>query len=273
MTKITLGTANFVQSYGILSNGNPLLPQEGISICFHAKKNGIRFLDTAIGYGDIGSVVPIDLLNQFQIITKFSVLDDYNTIEETLRMHKAYGILVHDPHHIKSIDRNTLKDCLTNLKEKKLVQKIGVSVYDMNDLEAFLEVLEPDIIQIPLNPFNQIFNAQNFKDFVKKNKIDVYARSLFLQGILLTDTLPKTLEPLQPFWLDFQEKTKNFPSKLHALLNWAFGFEWVKSWVLGVSSLKDFNEIIAAMPSYVDPSLNFAPVNHFLVDPRRWKHA
>jgi len=271
--KITLGTANFTQPYGVLSAGLPVSEGDVYSICVEAERKGIKFLDTAMGYGDIASVTPKDTLKQFQIITKFSVLGDYNILESALRKYKTYGILIHDPYHIKSTNRNNLKDWLENLKEKDLVQKIGVSVYDTNDLDAFISIIMPDIIQIPLNPFNQTFNNENFKRFVKKNKIEIYARSLFLQGVLLADTLPNVLEPLRPFWLDFQEKTKNFPSKLHALLNWAFSFEWITSWVLGVSSLKDFNEIIEAIPSHMDTSLSFAPVNHPLVDPREWAHA
>ena len=39
----------------------------------------------------------------------------------------------------------------------KFINKIGVSLYDVPVLLKILKIWTPDIIQIPVNPFNQEF--------------------------------------------------------------------------------------------------------------------
>lgn len=169
------------------------------------------------------------------------------------------------------VDKHKVRELLDCLRQNYNIQKIGVSIYDMNDLENSNLIFMPDIIQIPLNPFNQRFNNNCFKSFVNDNNVEIHARSLFLQGILLSDTLPKILEPLGPSWLEFQRSIARYPSLLHALLQWAFNFDWIEAWVLGVSSKNNLEDIKVARHTRRDTSLEFQPVNHLLVDPRNWK--
>ena len=48
-----------------------------------------------------------------------------------------------------------------------------------------LKIFTPDIIQLPLNLFNQEFKESKYIDLFKKKKITVQVRSIFLQGIII----------------------------------------------------------------------------------------
>ncbi|MDF3033477.1 MAG: hypothetical protein K0R76_431 [Alphaproteobacteria bacterium] len=279
--KIIIGTANFIKPYGILSSGKAVPENEIHTILDMILDKGINTLDTALGYGDISQFSFKKFLSNFKVITKFSVLDDEIEILKNFSLHKnnfqnCYGLLIHDPQNIPLVSKHKLEKLLSIFRHDYGVKKIGVSVYDMADIENFNSICMPDIIQIPLNPFNQYFNNAHFKSFVKDNDIEIHARSLFLQGILLSNHLPDALEPLTPFWVNFQKSIANSSSHLHATLQWAFNIEWVKCWVLGVSSVENVQNIINVV-SATDQLVNagalneFQPVDHPLVDPRNWE--
>ena len=74
----------------------------------------------------------------------------------------------------------------SNILKKGFINKIGISVYNRYELDNVLKIFTPDIIQFPLNVFDQSFNDKNYLKSLKQ-KIELHARSIFLQGILLTN--------------------------------------------------------------------------------------
>ena len=283
LNKIVIGTANFTKSYGILSNGTALAPEEINSIFSLAVNSCIDTFDTAFAYGDLFSVIKKDLkIDHMKIISKFSVLDNYQSILDLIK--KAtdqynfkgyYAILLHDPQNLDKIDQKKLSSFLDYLREHNYAQKIGVSVYDPISIKNFNSIKIPDIIQIPLNPLNQTFINNEFLDYIKINNIEVHARSLFLQGVLLSEYLPQALVDLQPLWKKFIEVVEPYRSRLKALLSWASTQDWVHKWVIGVSSLDNLQEIInysknIEILDLLDRLMDFKDIKHSLTDPRNW---
>jgi aryl-alcohol dehydrogenase-like predicted oxidoreductase len=183
-----------------------------------------------------------------------------------------YGLLVHDPQNLKIIDKDELLSLFDKLRNNDLVIKIGISAYDLNDIENFRKIIDPELIQIPFNPINQTFINDEFIDYVEQKEIEVHARSLFLQGVLLSDKLPEFLNDLEPLWCLYMEATKSFKSRLDALLSWAFTHKWVSKWILGVSCKQDLLGIIESKSQEVAHSF-FAlkGIVHPMADPRNWK--
>jgi aryl-alcohol dehydrogenase-like predicted oxidoreductase len=275
LDKIILGTANFTQQYGILASGS-LCKDEVKKILEVSNKEGLLTLDTAFGYGDIFSAYSSKILKDFIINTKFSLKGDLESLYEKLKelksLYKIDVLMAHDPQHIKNAEHTRLRDFFECIKEENLVRRVGVSVYDKNEIELFsLLVCNPDVIQLPLNPINQVFNSKSFKQFILENKIEVHARSLFLQGVLLSDNFPEKLLPLKNEIKALREALASYPSILSGLLSWANQQEWVHKWVLGVSSVSNLDEICkAASEEMIKEPLNLIASNHTLIDPRTW---
>ncbi|MFM8453394.1 MAG: aldo/keto reductase [Gammaproteobacteria bacterium] len=273
--KIILGTANFVKPYGILSNGAVFSQDQASSILSYAYHNGVCILDTALGYGNITQKVDLDLLKSFKIITKISVLEDEQKLLEEMKIYKGlniYGVLIHDPHNLMLVKASTLRSNLKLIQSEYSIKKIGVSAYDLLDIEKFQEICTPDIVQIPLNPLSQTFNCQEFIEYVKAYEIEVHARSLFLQGLLLLDQLPEKLAALYEAWSSVQDVLKQYPSPLHGLLTWALAQNWVDNWVLGTSSMQELQAIIKNLPSKKNKNEHpiFQINQNPLADPRNW---
>jgi len=60
---------------------------------------------------------------------------------------------------------------LKNLK-KKLIKKIGISIYDVEEIDKILKIFKPDIIQLPANIVDRMFLNENFLLKLKKKNIN-----------------------------------------------------------------------------------------------------
>ena len=273
-SKIALGTANFAQPYGILSQGVSVPPQEVEGILTCAVNDGIALLDTALGYGDVMAHIAPSLRAHFECVTKVSVLEDFDTLRDQLGCYEGtrlHGLLVHDPHHLKEVPAQRVHDTLRRLQDHYHIEKIGVSAYTLQDVALFEKVCLPHLIQIPLNPFNQIFLDSDFATWAKEHRIEVHARSLFLQGVLLANELPTTLLDLGASWEALVETLAPYPSRMHGILRWAQDQDWITKWVLGVchtDNLENIFEVCDALDGLPVPV--FAPAKSSLVDPRNW---
>lgn len=284
LEKMAIGTANFTQPYGVLSSENKSLDKTVVhSIVNDAQNAGIKTFDTAFGYGDFLSILQKDFpFSNSKIITKFSALDSYGEILAKLQKSRneyglVYeGLLIHDPQNLSKIDAKLLCDFFESVKDKGYVKKIGVSVYDFKEVEAFKKNIKPDLIQIPLNPLNQAFRNNDFIDYIHDNNVEVHARSLFLQGVLLSDDMPPQLRDLEPVLEKFSCLSKEYDSKLEALLTWADAQTFVKKWVLGVASV-DNSTTLLTQAENIRPINDkniydcFSGEDHSLADPRNWK--
>ena len=74
---------------------------------------------------------------------------------------------------------------LIDLKKKNIVKKIGISIYDPKELDLIQTIFKPDIVQAPFNVFDQRLKNSGWLDKLKKSNVKIYARSCFLQGLLL----------------------------------------------------------------------------------------
>ena len=269
LQKILLGTANFVKPYGVLSDGKSLPPETVSEILSYAKSKGLSGLDTALGYGNLTEVVPAQELQGLRIITKISVLDDVNDAIQKLSATQIpyYGILIHDPQNLAKVSGEQIQELMAGIKNAFPQAKLGISIYAPQELYTLASHFMPDLIQIPLNPFNQTCKTDTFVEFIESNKIEVHARSLFLQGVLLAEDLPAALAPLKSYWLALREKTQG--NTLSSLLTWAMAQDFVSAWVLGLSSVQDLEQINEALENHA-PVPEFQPVDHPLIDPQNW---
>ena len=91
-----------------------------------------------------------------------------------------YGLLAH---RFELINNETFLKGIDDLKRNGFIEKFGVSVYEPDEASAAIKTKKVDIIQIP---FNIIDKRWIEKDIIKsaiKNNIQLFFRSIFLQGI------------------------------------------------------------------------------------------
>lgn len=279
LSKLVIGTANFTSPYGVMADDTSVNEREIKKILELADMNQIDTFDTALGYGDLfalGTKLNYDFSSK-KIITKFSLLEDFDALLNKLKnsAYKYHAMLVHDPDNLYKIDKNKFLYFVDQVKSLGISNKIGLSVYELSDVNNFKNFFTPQIIQMPLNPLNQKFLSEEFTYYTQRNNIEVHARSLFLQGILLAEKLPNKLYGLNNLWQEFVNKCSNYHSHLEVLLDWAFGKDYIAKWVFGVSCVQDFKEILSLSKNIKITKNNnifedFKEIINPLTDPRNW---
>lgn len=231
--KLCFGTANFVKEYGInKSKGYKL---EKIKTTLNLlKRNKIKYIDTAVNYKNVEKKIGKFNLNSFKIYTKIPELPKKiknidlwvrNQITLSLRKTKKLlfeGVFLHNPEDLLKNKKNQIYESLTTLKKEKKIKKIGISIYDLNTLKKIIKEFKIDMIQIPYNLFDRGEEKKELLNILKKDKIEIHVRSIFLQGILLMDSnkLPLHFRKWKNKFVRFENWCiKNKISKIQACLN------------------------------------------------------
>lgn len=253
--KIGLGTVQFGCDYGIANAKGQTSQAEVFKILKSADKLGVKMLDTSSGYGDSEIVIGEFILKypcSLDIVSKFSGsgIDIEEALKgslKKLKLIKLYGYLIH---HFKDFKKTpNLWDVLGQLKKKKLVKKIGFSLYLPEELEfLFKEKIAPDIIQIPYSVFDRRFEP--YFEALQELGVEIHTRSTFLQGLVYLD--PKTLicnfkKARQPLEKLQQIAEVNHIPVNSLCLNYVLLNPMVDKVIIGVDSLRHFKDNVGQL--------------------------
>ena len=100
-------------------------------------------------------------------------------------MQSLDALLLHAPADLSKPGGQHLEAWLLNLRQQGLVQRVGVSIYTAEDLEGVNPDLL-DLVQLPLSLFDQRLIRDGTVARLHAAGTAIYARSLYLQGLLLT---------------------------------------------------------------------------------------
>ena len=254
--KIVIGTANFLKKYGLKKK--KIQKKEIKKILFYCKKNRIKSFDTAFSYDNFKNVKGIKF-DDFKISSKLNFFDKKNYLynnEEYSKLLKSrikeFKIKSFDNFFLHNADELSNKEFLRAikimefLKRKKLINKIGISIYDENSIRKLSQLDVIDIVQIPLNLCDRRFIKKKNMNLFKKKKVKIQARSIFLQGLLLQNLDKIKNKPYidKKFFYDFETWIKkNKISKLQACLNFIKCQNKLDSVVIGIENLNQLKDI------------------------------
>lgn len=291
--RLGLGTVQFGLDYGVSNRNGKAGYDTANKILKLAAENEMSTLDTAAMYGDaekvIGNSMPENSV--FNIISKtrvFSeselqgdvsklIMSDFYASLERLGVPKLYGLLVHSVDNLLSSNGKKILEALERLKAEGLVKKIGVSVYSPQQVMAILEKYTPDIVQLPINIFDQRMHNSGALAALKERGVEVHARSVFLQGLLLMDKneidsyFGKFMDSISSLHDFIENKTLN---KLDACLAFARGLDgYIDAVIVGATSVNELEQIIRAWQNTADISEDFSKFaigDESLVNPSNW---
>lgn len=284
--KLALGTVQFGNKYGISNSSGTVPYNEVEKILLTAKDTGIKMLDTANDYGESETILGSIGVSEFEIISKLQILEgdsiDEGFIEEKitftlkkLRINSLYGLLIHNVDSIKMENINKILDLLSIYKKRKIIKKIGISVYSPNIIDNLIGSHNFDIVQAPINIFDRQMNTDGRLDILKRKKIEVHARSIFLQGLLMMNSLDrpkyfKSWEKLFKAYDDWISKKNILP--IEACLNYAFNINSIKRIVVGVQSVNELKQILnTSLDKNIEFPNEIQSKDPKLINPLNWK--
>ena len=257
-SKLALGTAQFGLDYGITNSNGIVVKNEVHNILSLAKNYGIVTLDTAPDYGKSEKVLGEIGVNDFQVITKTvslekgvnSVIKSFKKSLDYLEVERLYGLLIRAK-DIQEKKIDYLYNQLTNLKQDKLIEKIGFSAYSPEQVDLLLAHFDFDLIQIPCNIFDERLTQSGKLGALKNKNIEVHARSIFLQGILLDfENLPKYFETWEKQFSEYQKMVKaSGNSLLQYSIKYILNIPEIDKVIVGVNNAKQLKDIVQVAKS------------------------
>lgn len=256
-----MGTAQWGSNYGISNISGKINLKEIEKIVNFCFENDIKLYDTARGYGNAEKI--IGKLNKkyaekTKIISKIkdfrlgnTYFDKKKIRELILTTHKntfqknIEGMLIHDDDLLDNKYFPYIWEVLSELKNEFRIKKIGISTYKYNINIKLLRKYRFDIVQLPFNIYDQTRLNNGFIKKLNDNNIEIHARSVFLQGILLKDY--RKLKGIFYSLKDHQKKTHNFlkqngMTKIEGCLSAVIQND-IQKIIIGCDSLAQLKEI------------------------------
>ncbi len=285
MPQLGLGTAQFGMHYGVANRRGQTPEAEVGAILERAADTGFVVLDTAPAYGDAEAIIGrLGVAKRFRVVTKTpqfrgryragDVSDAAAASRARLRVDRLDTILIHHPDDIRGRYSERIIDELLTLKSRGEVERIGLSIYDRGDITRFQRLDAIDVVQLPLNLFDQRLLLDGTVESLASRGVEIHVRSIFLQGLILSssEAIPPPLLPLRP-WLDrlSSEVAARGIDPLSAALGFIRHLTAVAVALIGVEQLAQLEAILSAWaraPAFDASPYVDTPAD--LVDPRRW---
>jgi aryl-alcohol dehydrogenase-like predicted oxidoreductase len=285
--KLALGTAQFGMDYGIANKNGRISNNQVKEILEKARNSGVDILDTAINYGESEKCLGQIGITHFKVITKLpAVPENISNVEtwieeqltkslERLGLKSIHGLLLHRPEQLKfSVGKKIIK-ALEDLKIRGLVKKIGISVYEPKELETLIESFSIDIVQIPINIFDRRIISTGWLSTLKQKKIEIHARSVFLQGLLLMKylELPEKFLSQNKLWIKWHQWLNQHDdiTPIKACLGFVSSLKDVDRIIVGVDNIEQFEEVIEVIKNTPDIDYpNFESQDEKFLNPSNW---
>ncbi|MGH8616802.1 MAG: aldo/keto reductase [Burkholderiales bacterium] len=290
--KLGLGTVQFgLDHYGISNVWGKPGPEEVDRILGVARAAGVQVLDTAHAYGDSETVLGrcLSAEHPFRIVTKTvpldtdrvtaadvqRVIDAFRVSLDRLRQPRVYGLLTHHARNLLAAGGERLMEALAALRTQGLVQKVGVSVYDQSELDAVLDRFPVDIVQLPFNVLDQRLLAGGALERLKRAGVEVHARSVFLQGLLLMEPdgldahFHAARDPLRRLHAFAQARGR---TPLETALHFVADRDEIDCAVIGVARHEELEDIVAACRGHAtaEDYSGFAVHDEAVLNPALW---
>jgi aryl-alcohol dehydrogenase-like predicted oxidoreductase len=285
--RLSLGTAQFGLNYGIGNQLGRMSLAEAKKIITFAQLSGINSLDTAIAYGDAEKRLGGIGIPNWEAVSKLPGIDEdcgqieqlvlglVNKSKDLLGIESLYGLLLHRPAQLLEKHGEEIYGSLMAAKKNGLVKKIGISIYDPSELDLLLARFQFDLVQAPLNVFDNRIVDSGWMSGLARSGIELQVRSVFLQGLLLFD---KDARPAQfkawnkilTAWDNWVLDMKMTP--VEACLNHVLSFTHISKVIVGVDTLSQLKNIIASVKEpYIKIPSNLKTTDCQLINPANWQ--
>lgn len=288
MNRLALGTAQVGMSYGVANRSGQIAIDEAKGIIEWARTCGLDTLDTAMSYGDSELRLGQVGVQDWRIVSKLPAIPADcgdvqqwvaaavgESLKKRLRTENLYGLLLHRPTQLLERNGDRLYLALQGLKHDRLVQKIGVSIYDPMELAAIIDRFPPDLVQAPFNILDRRLFETGWMKRLAEQGTELHVRSVFLQGLLLMKPGDRPLEfnrwsKLWSMWDAWLDQSGLTP--LQACLRYALSFQQIGKVVVGVDSQQQLKEVLQASagpPPDIPDGLCSHDID--LINPANWK--
>ena len=284
-----LGTVQFGMRYGIHNTlGRQPTEAEVFDILDSALSANIKMFDTASAYGTSEDLIGrYDLgLRGGKIISKLHPAVDgekrdvHREIQRSLARLAVPKLYCYMLHSIEDLDDTSVMDAMEDAKISGWTNKIGVSIYSPADALRAAENSRIDVIQVPYNVLDQRLDQCNFFARAKEHGKEVFARSAFLQGLLLMPPADAEAKVAgSGVYIEYFQEVAREDGYLpqEAAMLYSLCHEGISYVVFGVDTSEQLNENVVLLSKYHTFSGTykklhgaFRNIDVSILEPHRW---
>lgn len=271
ISPMTLGTVQLGMNYGIANEGGKPSLEKSFAILDAAVRGGITSLDTARAYGNseevIGAYLKKTEKKDLCITTKIPrykgegsleayVVDSVEGSLERLGINRLSSVMLHAAGDLLEYGDRVVS-ALEGIVKRGYAEKVGVSVYGAQEIDRLLQYDALQVTQIPMSIFDQRLITCGALERLAKRGVEVYVRSVFLQGLFFLDPEKVTDPILQKEAVPYIRKLREIAAREGlTVAQLAVGFirdlDGVTSLVLGADEPEHVKQNLAcfAAPSF-----------------------
>lgn len=257
--KIILGTVQLGIPYGINNATGKPTREEAFRILDFAYDYNIRTLDSADGYGEALQLIGDHKTatgKSFYLINKFTVDEQPLLVKlnKSLEVVQCDSLYCYMYHQFSDYEAGAARRQLLDFREKQLIKKIGISIYNIEQLTSVIKDPHIDVIQLPVNILDLGREKKTLLQQAKEAGKEIHARSAYLQGLFLKrpETLSGNMIPLRNYLGQIRAICLSLKIELKlAALNFVLHQEFIDKVVLGVERLAQLKENLTLIrPSF-----------------------
>ena len=288
MSNLILGTASFLNGYGVSNRFKVKTNLEIETMIRGAQELGVTRFDTAPTYGDAEEFLGrfLDKSVDLEVSTKLGAGDteSENRVRESVRnslsklqLDVIEILYLHDESILLQENGEQVFSILQEILNEGLIKRIGVSIYTYEKLAAnYGSFPELSAYQVPENICDRRLLKQGLiRDIALQNR-SVTIRSVFLQGLLLMESheIPDYLVECKPSIESLKQLAElSGVSELDLCLSYVKNIDWCSGILVGVDNLAQLQRIVnsdSVLPENWEEFI--PPVREDLADPRNWSH-
>ncbi|MEO9576111.1 MAG: aldo/keto reductase [Tateyamaria sp.] len=278
MSKLALGTVQFGLDYGVSNPAGQTPAGEVADLLAKAAAGGVEMLDTAPAYGTAETVLGAAGTSGFQVVSKLPKSTPADAVSKTLsqsllalRREAVEGYIVHDPADLLGPDCAAVWAALEDARAAGYARRIGASVSSPQDVDALMARYPLDLVQLPLNPIDARWQAQGTLTALAQAGVEVHARSVFLQGLLLMQNPPPALRAWTPLLGAFQDWcAQRGKTPAQACLGHVLAQPGIAKAVIGVTNRQELSQALDIVPDPEPVPEHLRCVDPDLLNPARW---
>ena len=292
-TRLALGTAQWGMTYGIANRAGQPPSDEVDRMLELGRKRGVELLDTAYAYGEAEKILGAQRVTArgYHVITKTpplrvsrvgdeharGAIDAFHQSLTSLDCSRVYGLLVHGADSLLVDGGERIWEALETIRSEGHVNRMGVSVYHPLQLERILDKYPIDIVQLPFSVYDQRFKQQGLLRRLQGMRIEIHARSVFLQGLLLVppDQLPPAFESIRTHHAGLHARLRERGlTPIESCLLYCLQQPEIARIVVGCETTDQLRDVLDAsamsIPDAVSELAEFGLLDEAVINPSTW---
>ena len=277
---LILGTAQLRGTYGAV--GRPPTPRSDRAagaLLQRAVDLGFAAVDTAPAYDDAETLIgqsALGLAVHTKIDPDLTPAASLGRSLQRLRRTRVDLLYFHDPEIVTRDTRGLINDASVLVGTE--VGRLGASVYTSPELRAVIDDDRFGAVQVPMSVLDRSIDDTDLSR-ARARGLQVFARSVFLQGVLLAPpgSIPRHLAQLVPYVASLRTVAEAAGISVPALaLGWVKMRPGIIGVVVGANSMRELEQVAEAwaQPALDDDALAACRALPIpppdLCDPRDW---